>query len=104
MAFIDDVRFSLRIATTTNTQLNAEITRWIEEAKLDLVNTTDINDFEVEDADALLKGAIIDYCHFKFDADTSVKRAYKESYDSAKTKLLMSSEYSTLGGDEDEDS
>lgn len=104
MAFIDEVRFSLRIATTTNTQLNTEIQRWINEAKLDLVNTTDIKTFNVESADALLKGAIIDYCHFKYDADISVKQQYKESYDSAKTKLLMSSEYSTLGGEEDEDS
>lgn len=104
MAFIDEVRFSLRITTTTNTQLNTEIQRWINEAKLDLVNTTDIKTFNVESADALLKGAIIDYCHFKYDADISVKQQYKESYDSAKTKLLMSSEYSTLGGEEDEDS
>ena len=103
MAFIDEVRFSLRIATTTNTQLNTEIQRWINEAKLDLVNTTDIKTFNVESADALLKGAIIDYCHFKYDADISVKQQYKESYDSAKTKLLRSSEYSTLGGEEDED-
>ena len=55
-------------------------------------------------ADALLKGAVIDYCHFKYEADPTVKRFYKESYDSAKTQLLMSSVYSNVGGVPYEDS
>lgn len=104
MAFIDDVRFSLRISITTNSALNNEIQRWIEEAVLDLTNTSDIRSFDIETADALLKGAVIDYCHFKYEADTTVKRLYKESYDSAKTQLLMSSVYSNVGGQADEDS
>lgn len=104
MAFIDDVRFSLRISITNNAALNKEIQRWINEAALDLINTTDIRNFDVEKADDLLKGAIVDYCHFKYEADTSVAKHYKESYDSAKTKLLMSSVYSNVGGGLDEDS
>lgn len=104
MAFIDDVRFSLRISITTNASLNSEIQRWINEAVLDLTNTSDIRTFDIESADALLKGAIIDYCHFKYEADPSYKSFYKDSYDSAKTKLLMSSVYSNVGGGADEDS
>lgn len=104
MAFIDDVRFSLRISITTNSQLNDEIQRWINEAVLDLTNTSDIRGFSIETADALLKGAVIDYCHFKYEADPTVKRFYKESYDSAKTQLLMSSVYSNVGGVPYEDS
>lgn len=104
MAFIDDVRFSLRISITTNSQLNSEIQRWINEAVLDLTKTSDIRSFSIETADDLLKGAVIDYCHFKYEADPTTKRFYKESYDSAKTQLLMSSVYSNVGGAPDEDS
>ena len=98
MAFIDDVRFSLRITVANNVSLNAEIQRWIDEAILDLTKTTDIKDFTALTADALLKGAIIDYCHFKYEVDPTLKKTYKESYDSAKTQLLMSSTYSNVGG------
>lgn len=104
MAFIDEVRFSLRISIKTNEMLNSEIQRWINEAVLDLVNTTDIRNFSIETADSLLKGAVIDYCHFKYEADTTLKSFYKDSYDSVKEKLLMSSVYSNVGGGADEDS
>lgn len=98
MAFIDEVRFSLRITVSNNTALNTEIQRWIDEAILDLTKTTDINTFTTSTADALLKGAIIDYCHFKYEADPNIKKSYKDSYDSAKTQLLMSSAYANVGG------
>lgn len=104
MAFLDDVRFSLRITVSNNAALNTEIQRWIDEAVLDLTKTTDIRDFTIETADALLKGAVIDYCHFRYDAEPSNKQFYKDSYDSAKEKLLMSSEYSNVGGGTDADS
>lgn len=104
MAFLDDVRFSLRITVSNNTALNTEIQRWITEAVLDLTKTTDIRDFTIETADALLKGAVIDYCHFRYDAEPSNKKFYKDSYDSAKEKLLMSSNYSNVGGGTNADS
>lgn len=103
-AFVAEVRFSLRIMTATNASLNAEIERWVNEAILDLTKTTDIKDFTIATADALLKGAIIDYCHFRYDAEPSNKSFYKDSYDSAKEKLLMSSTYSNVGGGTNADS
>lgn len=97
MALIDEVRFSLRISTTDDENINTELNRFINEAVLDLTKTSDIRTFETESADALLRGAIIDYCHFKFERDTALKNAYLQSYESAKTRLLMSSDYSTMG-------
>lgn len=102
MALIDEVRFSLRISTTDDNNINTELQRYINEAFLDLTKTSNIRDFQVETADALLRGAIIDYCHFKYERDTALKDAYLKSYESAKTRLLFSSEYSTLGAPGDE--
>ena len=97
MALIDEVRFSLRISTTDDANINTELNRYISEAILDLTKTSDIIPFTADTADALQKGAIIDYCHFKFERDTALKDAFLRSYESAKTKMLLSSEYSTMG-------
>lgn len=97
MALLDDVLFSLRITTNTNTNLNQEITRYINAARLDLIHTTDIEDFNVEAADDLLKDAIILYCEYMYERDPSRKDAYKKCYDDLKTKLLLSHNYSSLG-------
>ena len=98
MALIDEVRFSLtRIETATSPALETEFQRYIEEAILDLTSTTDIIPFTANEADSLQKGAIIAYCHYCFELDTSRKEEYKKSYDDLKTKLSMSSKYSTLG-------
>lgn len=100
MALIDEVRFSLRISTTDDTNINTELNRYISEAILDLTKTSDIKPFTADEADALQKGAIIDYCHFKFERDSVMKDKYREAYESAKTKLLLSSYYSTMGAAE----
>lgn len=98
MALIDEVRFSLtRIETSTSPALETEFQRYIDEAILDLTSTTDIMPFDATTTDALLKGAIITYCHYCFELDTTRKTEYKKSYDDLKTKLSMSSKYSTLG-------
>lgn len=97
MALIDEVRFSLRISTTDDVNINTELTRYINEAILDLTKTADIKTFTAEEADALQRGAIIDYCHFKFERDTALKDAYLRSYESAKTKMLFASEYTSRG-------
>lgn len=97
MALIDEVRFSLRISTTDDENINTELNRYISEAILDLTKTSDIKTFTAEEADALQRGAIIDYCHFKFERDPVMKDKYRESYESEKTKMLLSSEYSTMG-------
>lgn len=97
MALIDQVRFSLRISTTDDNNINAELQQYISEAIADLVETSNIKEFTEESADALLKGAIIDYCHFKFERDATLKDAYLRSYESAKTKLSTARKYSTMG-------
>lgn len=101
MALIDEVRFSLRITEANNTALNTELQRYIDEAILDLTRTTDIKEFDATTDDALLKGAIIAYAEYRFELDVTRKSSYKATYDDMKEKLLMSSSYSTLGGEED---
>lgn len=100
MALIDEVRFALRITTTTNTALNTELQRYIDTGKSDLVNTTNINDFAVDSAtlDPLLKDALITYACFMFERDVTRKESYKRVYDDLKTKLMTSHVYSTIGG------
>ena len=61
MALIDEVRFSLRISTTDDTNINAELSRLINEAVLDLTKTSDIIPFEAENADALVRVGFPDY-------------------------------------------
>lgn len=102
MALIDEVRFSLRITDPTITELNTELQSYIDEAILDLTETTDIKPFTADTDDALLRGAIIAYAHYKFEVDTTRRLNYKQSYDDMKEKILMSSKYSTLGGDPDD--
>lgn len=97
MALIDEVRFSLRISTTDDANINTELDRYISEAILDLTKTSDIIPFTAETADALQRGAVIDYCHYKFERDSVLKDKYREAYESAKTKMLLSSNYSTMG-------
>lgn len=98
MAFIDKVRFSLRQNITTNTDLNAEIQRYIDAAVLNLTKTTDIRTFNIESADALIQDCVIAYCHYRFETDPTKQKAYKETFDDLKEQISLSSAYSTLGG------
>lgn len=98
MAFIDKVRFSLRQNITTNTELNAEIQRYIDAAVLNLTKTTDIRSINIESADALIQDCVIAYCHYRFEPDPVKSKAYKEVFDDLKTQISLSSHYSTLGG------
>ncbi len=102
MALLDEVGFSLRITDLSLPALAVEIQGYIDEAILDLTETTDIKAFDESTADALLKGAITTYAHYKFERDVNRKNQYKASYDDLKEKILMSSKYSTLGGDSDD--
>ena len=98
MALLDEVRFALtRIDTSLGTSVETEFTRYINAAILDLSETTDIISFTAESADALQKEAIIAYALYSFEKDTTRKEKYKVAYDDLKTKMLLSSKYSTLG-------
>lgn len=104
MALLDEVRFSLtRIATTISTPLDTELQRYIDAAILDLTETTDIIPFTADEADALQKEAIITFALYSFEKDSTRKGKYKEAYDDIKTKMLMSSKYSTLGGGDNDE-
>lgn len=105
MALLDEVRFSLtRIATTISTPLDTELQRYIDAAILDLTETTDIRRFTAAEADALQREAIITFALYSFEKDSTRKDKYKVAYDDLKTKMLMSSKYSTLGGDDYDES
>lgn len=98
MALLDEVRFSLtRLEVSESQALDAEFTRYIDEAILNLTNTTDIKPFTAENADALQKGAVIAYCHYRYELDTTRKAEYKKTFDDLKEQMSMSSVYSTLG-------
>lgn len=93
MALIDEVRFALRITTSTNTSLNTELQRYIDAAVLDLTKTTDIKNVTSSTSDALLRDAIITYACFMFERDVNRKNNYKVVYDDLKTKLMTSGFY-----------
>lgn len=98
MALLDEVRFSLtRVSTPLDNAVETEFQRYIDAAILDLTETTDIISFTASEADALQKEAIIAYCLYSFEKDSTRKDKYKVAYDDLKTKMLMSSKYSTLG-------
>ena len=92
------VRFAVnRTTTTTNAALDAELTRYIDAAILDLTETTSILPFTAATADALQIDAVIAYASYMFERDTARKDQYKRVYDDLKTKMLLSSKYSDLG-------
>lgn len=98
MALIDEVRFALtRLDSTLGTSVETELQRYIDAAILDLTQTTDIKPFTAAEADAMQREAIIAYALYAFEKDTNRKDKYKIAYDDLKTKMLLSSHYSTLG-------
>jgi len=100
MALIDEVRFAVnRTTTATNTALETELSRYINAAILDLTKTTNIKPFTALTADDLQKEAVILYACFMFERDTARKDQYKRLYDDIKTKLSLSSDYWSLGGE-----
>lgn len=102
MALLDEVRFALtRVSTPLDAAVETELGRYIDAAILDLTETTDIIEFTALTADALQKEAIIAYALYAFEKDTGRKEKYKVAYDDLKTKMLMSSKYSTLGAIEE---
>lgn len=103
MALLDEVRFALtRIDSSISTAVETELQRYIDAAILDLTTTTDIISFTASEADALQKEAIITYALYSFEKDPTRKDKYKVAYDDLKTKMSMSSTYSTLGGSDDD--
>ena len=98
MALIDEVRFALtRVDATLGQPVETELQRYIDAAILDMTATTDIIPFTEQTADALQKQAVIAFALYEFEKDPTRKDKYKAAYDDLKTKLSLSSKYSTLG-------
>ena len=100
MALIDEAKASLRIATS-DSNITAEIQRYISEAILDLTKTANIEVFTEQTADSLQKGAVLSYVAMKWYEmkDAVISDRMRKSYEDYKAKMLMSSEYGTFGGD-----
>lgn len=94
MALIDDVKVALRVRTT-DAGITGQVSDLIEEAKLDLIHTANINPAAVATPDALVKGAIKCYCGAFWSDDDDEAQRLKSCYDDYKAKLAMSSKYGT---------
>lgn len=99
MPLLDDVKVALRVSTT-DPGITAQLTRMLAEAKLDLCRTADIRPelVNVDEPDALIKGAIICYIGCIWTTDPDEKDHLKDCYTDYKAKLSMSSEYGTYEG------
>ena len=91
MALIDDVKSANRVSTT-NTGIVGELQDLIDAAKADLI-LSGILEVKVIDTDMLIKRAIILYCKANFGLDNKDSEKYQASYDSLKTHLTLSQEY-----------
>jgi hypothetical protein len=91
MALIDDIKQALRI---TNTALDAEVQDLIDSAEADLLLSGVAEAKVYSNVDALIKRAIILYSKAFFGLNNADSDKYKVAYDSLKTHLCLSQEYS----------
>lgn len=91
---IGDIRQTLRMKTTA---LDTEVNDIIDSAKADLILSGILQSKTEEDIitgfDPLIKRAIILYAKANFGLDNSDSEKYQKSYDSLKTHLALSQEY-----------
>jgi uncharacterized phage protein (predicted DNA packaging) len=91
---IDDVKQTLRVSTST---LDTEVNDIIESAKADLILSGILKSKTEEDVidefDSLIKRAIILYVKANFGLDNVDSEKYQRAYDSLKTHLCISQEY-----------
>ena len=89
MALIDTCKTALRVATTA---YDAEITEYIEAAKLDL----GIAGVETTVADSLINTAILTYVRMRFGAPANYDKL-KSAYDEQKAQMMMATGYTDWG-------
>ena len=87
---LDLVKMALRISTDA---YDTELTNLIAAAFLDL-SITDINQYDAETADELVKTAVCTYCKLNFGTPDDYDRLAK-AYDIQKAQLSMASNYTT---------
>lgn len=88
MAILDDIKTALRIS---GADLDGELQDLIDAAKADLALS---GVQKVDEADPLIKRAIIVYCKAHFGYDDMGER-FAQSYESLKCHLALSTEYAT---------
>jgi uncharacterized phage protein (predicted DNA packaging) len=91
---IDDIKQTLRISASA---LDIEVIDIIESAKADLILSGILKSKTEEDVidglDSLIKRAIILYTKANFGLDNTDSEKYQKAYDSLKTHLVLSQEY-----------
>lgn len=87
---LEAVKLALRIASNA---YDTEITDLIAAAKLDLAGAGVVN---IDEADALVKRAIIIYAKANFGLANPDADQYQRSYDRLKTHLALSIDYNTV--------
>lgn len=90
MALIDTCKMALRVTTDA---YDAEITEYIEAAKLDL----GIAGVETTVADSLVNTAILTYVRMRFGAPANYDKL-KAAYDEQKAQMMMATGYTNWGG------
>lgn len=94
MAILEDAKLALRIS---NSLLDGEVNDLISVARKDLILSGILDIKANDDTDPLIKRAIIVYCKANFGFDNPDYEKFKESYDSLKTSLSLSTDY--IGGE-----
>lgn len=89
MALIDTCKMALRVTTDA---YDAEITEYIEAAKLDL----GIAGVETTVADSLVNTAILTYVRMRFGAPANYDKL-KAAYDEQKAQMMMATGYTDWG-------
>lgn len=94
MAILDDTKIALRI-TTNDAGIDADVTRLINAAVLDLTKTADIAEIDAENCDDFVKTAIITYVKSKWPTYAAQSKDLIASYDLMKASMIMSEAYGT---------
>lgn len=88
--YVNSIRRNLRI---NHDCFNDEITDLIEAARADLLLGGIILSKVVDETDALIKRAIVNYVKAEFGLDNEDSERYRESYEMLKRHLMLSDEY-----------
>lgn len=88
--YVNSIRRNLRI---NHDRFNDEITDLIEAARADLLLGGIILSKVVDENDALIKRAIVNYVKAEFGLDNEDSEKYRESYEMLKRHLMLSDEY-----------
>lgn len=90
MAILDDVKKALRI---TATAFDGEVLDLIAAARDDLRLSGTLSTKVADDSDTLIKRAITVYCKANFGYDNADAERFQKSYDSLKSHITLSQEY-----------